>query len=49
MDGTRGGVIRFSARQIAGQQRRTFFALVCEQLLVGSARKGEVVQECAKW
>ena len=41
MDGTIDGVIRFSARQVTGQQRRTFLALVCEQLCDGSARKAE--------
>jgi hypothetical protein len=41
MDGTIDGVIRFSARQVTGQQRRTFLALVCKQLcdgLVGDAK-----------
>ena len=41
MDGTIDGVIRFSARQVTGQQRRTFLALVCKQLCDGSARKAE--------
>lgn len=41
MDGTIDGVIRYSARQVTGQQRRTFLALVCQQLCDGSARKAE--------
>jgi hypothetical protein len=41
MDGTIDGVIRYSARQVTGHQRRTFLALVCQQLCDGSARKAE--------
>ena len=41
MDGTIDSVIRFSARQVTGQKKRTFLALVCKQLCDGSARKAE--------
>ena len=41
MDGTIDSLIRFSAKQVTGQQRRTFLALVCKQLCDGSARKAE--------
>jgi hypothetical protein len=41
MDGTIDGVIRFSARQVTGQKKRSFLALVCKQLCDGSARKTE--------
>jgi hypothetical protein len=41
MDGTIDGLIRFSARQVTGRQRRAFLALVCNQLCDGSARKAE--------
>jgi hypothetical protein len=41
MGGTIDGEMRFSARQVIVQQRRTFLAFVCEQLCDGSARKTE--------
>ena len=41
MDGTIDGLIRFSAKQVTGQQRRTFSALVCKQLCDGNVLKAE--------
>jgi hypothetical protein len=35
MDGTIDGVIRFSARQVTGQKKRSFLALVCKRKLGG--------------